>query len=160
MTPIEVVQNLMQEIGPHLQLAEVTEFTEAAHWILIVNDDTVVYASYDSEVDQLVLSADVATPPTEHLFNLYERLLQFNDQWHETGGLRFSIDAPEGMVCQILSLPMSATDLHKLAIVFTNFIEQLRLWRDMILEGPPKEADETAESNDAASMPVSGMVRV
>ena len=163
MDSFQRIHQLMTEIGPRANLSEVAEFTEDENWVLIVDEETMVSAELDSELGKLVFSADVAKPPAEKRFATYEFLLQFNHQWAETDGLRMALDGPSGMVVQIFDLPTADLDIQTLQHVVVNFIQQLGLWQQLVLEGVGAEE----ESVDGISSPdvrpgpemMSGMIR-
>ena len=163
MTGLEVVQQLMIEIGPQLDLAEVTEFTEEQSWVLVVDDDTLVSIGYDDRYGKLVFTSEVAVPPGESRFPMYERLLVFNNQWPSTGGLRFALDTPAGTALLLFDLPLVDIDLPKLADCVSSYLEQLEIWRLFIAEGVQTEEPtdaEAAQSNEPqpGGLP-SGMIR-
>ena len=129
------IHTIMSELGPLLELAEITEFTEEATWMLIVDEDTVLIADYDSAATRLYLSADVATPPDDKRTAIYEMLLQYNLSFRETGGMRMSLDGPGGMVVQSCDLWTHHLDLDVLQTVVVNFIEKLHIWREQVSSG-------------------------
>lgn len=143
MTDFEIAQQLMAEIGPRLELSEVTEFSEDECWVLIVNDETVIAVDYDESAGRLVLSAEVVVPAAESRFQVYEQLLQFNHQWPETGGLRFSLDGPAGTVVQAFDLSLTNLNIQTLESVLANFVEQLAVWRELIQRGATAPMTET-----------------
>ena len=131
------VHTLMTEIGPLLELLEVTEFDDENVWTLVVDEDDVLFVDYEPETDRLVLSAEVAHPPGDtDLKGLYATLLTYNNQWQETGGTRMALDATDGNVVQIFELPAAGLDLHDLQIVVTNFVDLLKTWRGIV--DPPR----------------------
>lgn len=135
MDSFEHIRTMMSELGPMLKLAEVTEFSEEATWLLIVNEDTTLVADYDADEDRLYLSADVAAPPAEQRLEIYETLLQYNLGFRETGGMRMSLDGPGGTVVQSCDLLAHGLELDTLLTVVTNFTEKLFLWREQVRSG-------------------------
>ena len=159
MTGLEVVQQLMTEIGPRLELAEVIEFTEDESWLLAADEQSVVAVDYDAENAKLVFSAEVAEPSGSDRLALYQSLLEFNAQWPSTGGLRFGLEGPTGMVQMAFDLPIAVIDIQKLEVVVKNFLEQLDLWRSMVLEGLDGEPGEDQPTEQAGDPLQQGMIR-
>lgn len=129
------VHALMTEIGPALELAEVTEIEGDNRWILVIRDGTVLFVDYDPEDQRLWLSADVGAPPPGDRLRLYELMLLYNAQWQQTGGVRLALDGPEGDVVQAYDLPLAGLDLHHLQQVVRNFGDMLEAWRKIVSTG-------------------------
>lgn len=126
------LQALMREIGPRLDLAEVTEFEEQGTWTLVVDDETVLFADYDGNGREvLVLSAEAGRPPEVGRLALHELMLRYNDGWRETGGVRLALDG-DGVVVQLFDLPLPGLDLGRLEGVVTGFVGMLRGWREIV----------------------------
>ena len=63
MTGPSHVRTLMREIGPLLELDQVTEFDGEREWALVVDADMVVHADYVEADDRLMLSIELGQPP-------------------------------------------------------------------------------------------------
>ena len=63
MTGKAQVQALVAEIGPLLELGEVTAFDAEDLWTLVVDAETVLFLDYEQGQERLWLSGEVATPP-------------------------------------------------------------------------------------------------
>ena len=126
---------LMTEIGPALELVEVTEFDEDNLWVLVVRDDVVVFVDYVPEDRRLRLTAEIGVPSPADRLQLYELMLQYNARWKETGGVRLVLDGPEGGVVQAYDLPVAGLDLHRLQNVIRNFGDMLEGWRKIVATG-------------------------
>ena len=158
MTGFEVIQQLMTEIGPQLELAEVAEFTAEKSWVLVLDDTTIVSATFDESQAKLVFASEVAVPNGPGRHACYERLLVFNNQWASTGGLRFALDMPAGTAVLLFDLPLVSMDLQRLSSCVESFIRQVEVWRLMIAEAAENEgADET--KTDAPGTFPTGMIR-
>jgi hypothetical protein len=128
----EHVHSLMADLGPLLELLEVTEFAKENVWTLVVDEQTTVFADYDDGFGRVTLSADVAEVPPGGRERLYELLLTYNNQWSETGGVRMGLDAPGGSVVQMVDLPADGLDLPQLQAVVGNFVDKIRAWREIV----------------------------
>ena len=109
MTGKAQVQALVAEIGPLLELGEVTAFDAEDLWTLVVDAETVLFLDYEQGQERLWLSGEVATPPPSERARLHETLLTYNHRWRDTGGLRMSLDGEGGAV--VLSYDMPAEGL-------------------------------------------------
>jgi hypothetical protein len=151
------VHALMTEIGPALELAEVTEFEQDNLWTLVLRDGVVLFVDYEPEDQRLWLSADVCVPlPGDHL-RLYELMLQYNARWQQTGGVRLALDGPEGSVVQAYDLPVAGLDLHRLQNVIRNFRDTLAGWRKIVATGVGASQPTATSSLDR--MMAGGMIR-
>lgn len=160
MTGFEVAQELMTEIGPAMELSEVTEFTEDESWVLVVDDETVIAVDHDGDLGKLTLSVEVATPPAEHRLAVYEQLLAFNYQWPETGGQRFATESPDGgAVVLLVDLPLAGLDLTKLQATVGGFLSQVPLWRNLITQVLGSGASIEADTPLPVGMPGEGIIR-
>jgi hypothetical protein len=142
----EQLQALMVEIGPALQLAEVTAFAASDLWTLVIDEHRVLFVDYDLEDGRVWLSAEVGTPPPGDRAKLYERLLQYNGQWQRTGGVRLALDGPEGGIVLAYDLSLEGLDLARLRAVILGLVDKLDAWREIVAAGnasgepPPLEA--------------------
>lgn len=155
MTGLEVVQQLMAEIGPRMKFSEVTEFTEDESWVLVVDDETVIAVDYDPAGARIVFSAEVAEPPAQKRLATYEQLLMFNHQWPETGGLRFALDGPAGVAVLSYDLPLDGIDIQALEESLATFVQQITVWRGQITEG----AGDDSPDPEPDSLPPPGIIR-
>lgn len=151
------VQALMREIGPGLELQEVTEFEERGTWTLVVDDGTVLFADYDDGREGIVLSAEVALPPEAGRPALHEFMLRYNNAWRETGGVRLALDG-EGAVVQLFDVPAAGLDLSRLQGVVAGFVGTLRAWREIVARGGAR-GQEDAEAAPVNPMLLAGMIR-
>lgn len=135
MSHFKHISTMMSELGPGLELSEVTEFTEQTTWMLIVDDDTMLIADYDADAGHLYLSADVTAPPDEQRTEVYDRLLQYNLSFRETNGMRMSLDGPGGTVVQSCDLSTHGLEFEYLLTVVSDFIEKLFIWREQVSGG-------------------------
>jgi hypothetical protein len=149
------VHELMTEIGPALELAEVREFEQDNLWTLVDRDGTVLFVDYEPDDQRLWISADVCVP-SGNRSKLYDLMLQYNARWQQTGGVRLALDGPEGGVVQAYDLPVSGLDLQRLQNVIRNFRDTLEEWRKIVARGVA-----TPEPRDGELSPLvrSGMIR-
>lgn len=77
-------------------------------------------------------------------------MLRHNYHWDRTGGVRLSLDAPEGGVVQIVDLATAGLDVPQLADAVGTFAEAARAWREIIRR--PQTSGDLA--TDDASIPL------
>jgi len=135
MANMEQMHDLMIEIGPLMELAEVVEFDNGAAWSLAIDDDVAVLAEYDPEQGRLHLTGEVGAPPAERRTATYETLLLFNGHWQETGGVRMALDEPGGLVLQVVDITADGLNAAALQMIVGNFVEKLLVWRTVIDAG-------------------------
>lgn len=153
------ISSLMADVGPLANLLSVTEYEEDNVWTLLVDEETVLLADWDQSRGCLVLSGDVAEPWEADRLYWYETLLQYNDQWQQTGGLRMSLESPGGKFVQMCDLAAADLTAQQLCTVIENFVLTLKGWRE-ILAQPRGEGPSDDDSVSAPEQPdYSQMIR-
>jgi hypothetical protein len=142
----ERVRTLMTDIGPAMDLADVSEAADGGPWALGDQDGTVIYVENIPEEDRLWLSADVGAPRAEERTRLYELILLYNAQWRQKGGVRIVLDAPEGRIVQAFDVVASGLDVPRLRTLLVNFRRTLDGWRKIVAGEPAPETDFPAMS--------------
>ena len=141
------VQALMREIGPLLELEQVSVFDGEREWALVVDEATVVHADYVEADDRLMLSIELGQPPEASRHRIYELLLLYNHAWAATGGVRMALESPGGTIVQLFETGVSDLDLTGLRNVVAGFVELARHWRSAIVRGV-----ETETAKDGAGL--------
>ena len=122
----------MREIGPLMDLQQVSAYDSGQDWLLAVDAQTRFDAQYDPALNRLVLSGVIAPVPPQSRLAIYEILLQYNAAWIETGGVRMALDQRTSDIVMLLDLP--AADLHAglLAQVLANMAGVQTAWRQIL----------------------------
>lgn len=154
MNSTQAIHELMVEIGPILDLQQVTEYAEDSAWLLVCDDETRIDAEYDQANERLMLTGDVAVVAEHARAKVYEALLQYNYLWTEHGGVRAALDASQGMVVLMFELQVAALDISRLSSVLLNVREVVEGWRRILAS--------IEAGGDGADVihPAPGMVRV
>lgn len=163
MSSKEHVHNLMLEIGPALELMEVTEFDEDNLWVLVRDEACVIEVEYDDDQKRIMLSTEIGQPHEADRKNIYEMLLQVNYLWQETGGLRIGLDGPVGKVVQMFGTSVIDLHLGQLKTILTNFFDSARTWHEIISQGGLAEkevAEKAAERPPPPEGDLSGAIKV
>lgn len=160
MPPPATLQQVMNEIGPRLEIGEVIEYPEQQLWTLTIDIGTVVFAEYDEAGRQLILSVDVAELPSERRTELLDLLLRYNGRWEETGGLWMSLDGGGEIIQQCAVLPAADLDTRDLQIALTNFLDVMAHWRQQILHQGEAGAETNAASMNGDQAPPEFGIRI
>lgn len=150
MPDAKLVHDVMSQIGPLLDLAEVQEHKEMPLWTLEWDDGTEVLAEFDEEDGRLMLVADVGAMPETDAVKYAMILLQFNGLWHQSGGMRMGVN--EGRILQMYDLFASDLELSAFSLLLTQFAEKAAAWTK-ILEDLPQQSETAAPGvqEDSAS---------
>ena len=140
-------RELMEEFGGKIGLAEPIEIDEDGFCSFDVGDATVAIQGMD-EIETLSLSADVGTPPPEHLEQLYRNLLQANNNFQGTHGATLSLDPQTGTVRLCRFAPYSALDADRMMTLVLGFIDALADWRQRVREFRADESQMPAAPDD------------
>ncbi|MEN3385176.1 MAG: hypothetical protein V7608_5220 [Hyphomicrobiales bacterium] len=135
MASTEQLNALMAETGAVLELAQVLGFDEGG-WALGVDEDTTLFVDHEVDQHRIVLTGEVAAVRPAAKAAVHELLLQYNNQWRSTGGVRLALDGPDGSVIQICDLSTAQLDAQAFAGAVQVFIDILRGWRDILSRDP------------------------
>jgi hypothetical protein len=152
MTGPSRVRALMRDLGPLLELEQVSVFDGEREWALMVDEETIVHADYVEADDRLMLSIELGQPPEASRHRIYELLLLYNHGWPETGGVRMALESPGGTIVQLFETGAGDLDLIGLRNVVVGFVELARHWRGGIMRGIETEAAEGAGDFDRLMM--------
>jgi len=143
------VHALMTEIGPVLELDEVTESIdeegEGPVWVLR-RDDTIVEVDFEPDTGRLTLQTDIGAVPAERRMAIFEAMLKFNDLWHATGGYRLSLRSEDEIVSLIVDVPTNELDITRLAAVVSDCGAKAQIWSHMLTSD--QAHSETAPERD------------
>ena len=141
MVDADSLSEMLTELGPILEPAAILAATDTASWTVAMSEDIGVEMRLDAETDLLVFEARVG-PVSEAGDGIIPRLLAFNADPVQHGGIWMSLDAPGGTVMQSKVCHGEQFDRYRLQNEIQSFIDQLRAWRELI---PPPPDDGDAE---------------
>src|SRR5262245_39254747 len=98
MIQVERIEQLMKEVGPAADLLVVDAYPTDHMWHIAVDENTEVFIELAPSRGVLVVMAPVGKPVERDLKQLYELFLCYGQAWSESGGLRLSLDRPDGDV--------------------------------------------------------------
>jgi hypothetical protein len=135
----EHLHRLMTEIGPFMHLREVVEYADEARWVLVLDNGAVIEAEHDADRARLALSIEIGEPAAEDAAALYRTLLQYNQLWRNTGGIRMAL--ADQTVVQSVELPADASlDLDTLSRGLAGLHANTAVWRVMLASRPESDA--------------------
>jgi hypothetical protein len=132
MSSWQAVHDLMAQVGPVLELQQVTEFAEDRTWCLVFDESTGIDVDYDERGDRLVLTANVAAVEAPAQAKSYEALLRYNYLWSEHGGVRAALDGAPGKVVFMIETPVSGLEISKLCNILQGFRAVVEGWRGVL----------------------------
>ena len=86
MEGVEIIRAFGEKLGIELELDNANSCSFQA-------DDVVVTITALSEIDQIVISGDLGTPPAEQLEHLYKMMLEANHLYTSTFGATLSLNS-------------------------------------------------------------------
>lgn len=132
MSSQQAIHDLIAQIGPILDLAQVTAFPEDACWRAVFDAATWIDVEYEAAGDRLVLTATVGPVEESARQRSYEALLRYNYIWTEHGGVRGALDGTPGNVVLMIEMPAAGVDLPRLCQVLQNFKVVVEGWRELL----------------------------
>jgi hypothetical protein len=132
MSSWQAVHDLIAQVGPVLDLQQVTEFAEDQAWCLVFDTSTRVDVDYDEHGDRLVLTANVATVEAHAQAKSFEALLRYNYLWTQHGGVRAALDGAPGNVVVMIETPASGLEISKLCSIVQGFRATVDGWRGVL----------------------------
>jgi hypothetical protein len=145
------VRALLAESGPLGDFDLVTEFDDQT-WGIVVGEVEVT-AELDGTRSLLVLSGDAGRPAADRRAQICDALLQYNYAWRETGGTRMALDGPDGLIVQMLELPLAGLDARGLADAVATFAARLHTWREVIAAAPAEGGAFPGDQFDPTMLP-------
>lgn len=143
---VEVIQNLIQELGPMTTDIDAVIQTEEPSWAIQFADETIVIIEAAEEPARMVFSSELGSPDDTLQLPIYETLLCYNLLWRETGGVKIGLAGPKGALilsCELCLENLSLMDLHE---GINNFTRIVRTWTKYV----------SGESTDAPTLPGMG----
>jgi Tir chaperone family protein CesT len=135
MVTSEDLSGVMAQVGELLVCESVTEYAEKKTWIVVLDGTIALEVAFDDQVGLLQVVSDVGNLPGRGRERVLERLLQYNDQWPMTGGLRFGLDAAGEELSLIASFPAAGLEAPSFAKRLRRFSEMVADWRQLIVDG-------------------------
>lgn len=152
MSSQHAIHDLMVQIGPVLDLSQVTEFPEDASWHIAFNADIGMDIEYDPDCERVMITGDLGAEP-QNREKVYAALLHYNYLWTVHGGVRAALDGLPGRLVLMLEMPISHLEMSHLCAVLQNFRTVIEGWQDIL-------KDNTAK-NEVAVLPIhmAGIIR-
>lgn len=131
---VDVVEDLLTEIGPDLDVQGVLSLEEGL-WVVVYDEKTIVVVRHDPDRKCLNFTIDLGNVPPGNELTAYRHLLAYSSLTERTGGIRIVLDSPQGGLVQMLDLFTEDLDHPTLETVIGNFVSTARAWRTVIARG-------------------------
>lgn len=133
----------LAEVVALLDVSALVAHRDDLSWDIFFDEDRLVEAYLDEEAEKLVLTTELGTPAEADAARLYPLLLQYNDLWRETSGLRMALDGPGGAVIMIYDVSLAKLDVILLRNILENYDATAKAWKALIASSEnaaPKES--------------------
>ena len=136
-TTVEKIQQLIQELGPHMQDIDAIVQTEEPSWAIQFSDETIIIIEAAEEPARMVFSAELGNPSENSQRTIYEALLCYNLMWRDTGGVKIGLAGPQGALIISTELCLEGLVLNDLQFNLTNFLKITRSWQGFVNQTSP-----------------------
>ena len=131
-TTIEQIQQLIQELGPHMQDIDAIVQTEEPSWAIQFSDETIVIIEAAEDPARMVFSAELGSANDTNQHAVYEALLCYNLMWRDTGGVKIGLAGPQGALIISAELCLEGLMLNDLQLNLKNFLKITRSWQGFV----------------------------
>jgi hypothetical protein len=139
-TTIEQIQQLIQELGPHMQDIDAIVQTEEPSWAIQFSDETIVIIEAAEDPARMVFSAELGSANDTNQHAVYEALLCYNLMWRDTGGVKIGLAGPQGALIISAELCLEGLMLNDLQLNLKNFLKITRSWQGFVSQAAPAPA--------------------
>ena len=136
-TTIEQIQQLIQELGPHMQDIDAIVQTEEPSWAIQFSDETIIIIEAAEEPARMVFSAELDSANDANQHTVYEALLCYNLMWRDTGGVKIGLAGPQGALIISTELCLEGLMLNDLQFTLKNFLKITRSWQGFVSQTVP-----------------------
>lgn len=137
MASYEEINQMLAEIGPEMEVVEISAFEESQSWLIALDEDTedALALHCVEPMGKLVFAVDLGAPPEGKEAKTHEYLLAYNSAWADTDGVRMALDMDSGGIVQLYDLPLHALTADLLGSVIGNFLQLMVTMRAIVIEG-------------------------
>ncbi len=138
-TPVEQIQQLMQELGPVMPEIDAIVQTEEPSWAIQFSDESILVIEPADEPPRLVMSSELGTAPESAERQLYEAMLSYNLMWRDSGGLKVGLAGPKGVLIISWEVSLDGMTLNELQSAISRFLKAASSWQRYVAraEGEP-----------------------
>jgi hypothetical protein len=152
MDGVEIIKAFGEKLGIELELDNANSCSFQA-------DEVIVTITALSEIDQIVISGDLGTPPAEQLEHLYKMMLEANHMYRSTFGATLSLNNENDHFALCKVIPCRALDNEIFYKEMESFISICDIWfkvirnyRSMVTDFPGKKMEDNF--NPSSFIPV------
>lgn len=128
----EHVEQLLQELGPLLEVAAIDRGEQEHSWIVYYDEDTAIDVFVAADQNKLTLAAEIGKPSAERQAYTYASMLQYNTLFQETGGVRIALLGADEPLLLLFDLFLHGLELPTICTATTNFYRQVLTWREIM----------------------------
>jgi hypothetical protein len=144
------IRVVIGQLPEKLDCQAVAEFEKRQAWIVMIDDDLSYQLVLDDKIGLLQVACTVAPLPEERRSELLTLLMQYNDQWVVTGGVRFAL-GEEGLSL-VVSFPAANIEATWLAQRLMTLSGIVSAWRELLArDHRPAGAEVLAEQQSLSA---------
>jgi hypothetical protein len=128
------INAMMEQLAGKLDCQAIAEFEKRQAWILVLDDAIAFEINFDERAGLIHVVAELAPLPDAQRPALMTLLLQYNDQWQRTGGLRIGLAAEDSALSLMASFPASNVEPTAFARRLLRLAEAVTAWRELIAQ--------------------------
>lgn len=139
-TPVEQIQQLMQELGPATPDIDAVVQTEEPSWAIQFSDESIIVIEPVDEPPRLVMSAEIGTAPETAERQLYEALLSYNLLWRDNGGVKIGLAGPKGSLIINWEISLDGLTLIELQSALVRFLKAVSSWQHYVAKADTEQS--------------------
>jgi hypothetical protein len=137
----DTVQLIMQEIGPQTPNIDAVVQHGEDSWALQLNDTSIIFMEYATDLDRLVLSTELGMPVPQRRLEVCQLMLSYNLLWEENAGLTMALGGPEGGATLLCGWRSTEPDLQGFQEELRKFSQVAQAWRSYIAQTDATDSD-------------------
>ncbi|MEL6575951.1 MAG: type III secretion system chaperone [Pseudomonadota bacterium] len=158
----EDVSNMLSEVGPKLDVVEISGIEEDDAWFVVLDEDGDygVELYHDGTNGKLVFSAEIGSPPEDVLHSVCMDMLALNLGWQDTAGARIARDPDSGefvLLQDVVLYELTSVDLQNAIASFAQAAVGLRA---LVATGRSESDDEETQSSAVSDEDGPPIIRV
>ncbi len=131
------MHTLIHDFGKNIGIPDLA--LDEHHYCCLQFDGVVVNLEYEPDKDELFLYTHLGRIPQDPSLALYERLLEANFFFRQTGGGVLGIDKATGIIALAWRLPASPLTLPALEKLMETFVNTAEYWTEQVGQSEPTE---------------------
>ena len=130
------ISDVLAKSGALAQCESVLAFPTLGSWSVALDEQCELELAYDDRLGLLHVSSDVAPCPDDAKSDLLRSLLEYNEHWLATGGVRFGLDGERGQLTLTASFATAGLEATDMAHRLLQMGQLLNDWRILLSDNP------------------------